>query len=78
MCHPQSDGQTEVVNRTLGQMLRCMIVHNTRECEELLPQIEFVYNRVVHSTTSLYPFEIVYGFYPLTPLNLLPLPTYEA
>ena len=36
-CHPQSDGQIEVVNRTLGQMLRCMIVQNIREWEELLP-----------------------------------------
>jgi len=51
-CHPQSDGQTEVVNRTLGQMLRCMIMQNIREWEELLPHIEFAYNRVVDSTTS--------------------------
>jgi len=40
-CHPQSDGQTEVVNRTLGQMLRCMIVQNIREWKELLPHIKF-------------------------------------
>jgi len=73
-CHPQSDGQTKVVNRTLGQLLRCMIVHNTREWEELLPHVEFAYNRVMHSTTSYSPFEIVYGFNPLTPLDLLPLP----
>ena len=77
-CHPQSDGQIEVVNRTLSQMLRCMIVHNIWEWEELLPHIEFAYNRVVHSTTSHSPFEIVYGFNPLTPLDLLPLPTHES
>jgi len=29
----QSDGQTEVVNRTLGEMLRCIIVQNIREWE---------------------------------------------
>jgi len=77
-CHPQSDGQTDVVNRTLGQMLRCMILQNIREWEGLLPHIEFAYNRVVHSTTSHSPFEVVYGFNPLTPLDLLPLPTHEA
>jgi len=65
-------------NRTLCQMLRCMIVHNIREWEEPLPHIEFAYNRVVHSTTSHSPFKIVYGFNPLTPLDLLPLPIHEA
>jgi len=42
--------------------------------ENLLPHIEFTYNRVVNSTTSHTPFEVVYGFNPLTPLDLLPIP----
>ncbi|KAK1653153.1 hypothetical protein QYE76_070958 [Lolium multiflorum] len=33
--------------------------------------------RVVHSTTELCPFEVVYGFKPITPLDLLPLPIHE-
>ena len=59
-------------------MLKCKIVQNIREWGELLPHIEFAYNRVVHSTTSHSSFEVVYGFNPLTPLDLLPLPTNEA
>lgn len=39
-----------------------------------MPYLEFAYNRVVHNTTKNSPFEIMYGFNPLTPLNLLPLP----
>ncbi|WMV54632.1 hypothetical protein MTR67_048017 [Solanum verrucosum] len=31
--------------------------------------------RTFHSSTSKTPFEVVYGFNPLTPLDLLPLPT---
>jgi hypothetical protein len=73
-CHPQTDGQTEVVNRTLSQLLRAMIKKNLREWEECLPHVEFAYNRAVHTTTQLCPFEVVYGFKPITPLDLLPLP----
>jgi hypothetical protein len=31
----------------------------------------------MHTSTSSSPFEIVYGFNPLTPLNLIPLPIDE-
>ncbi|KAK1606246.1 hypothetical protein QYE76_029919 [Lolium multiflorum] len=76
-CHPQTDGQTEVVNRTLSQLLRSMIKKNLKEWEDCLPHVEFAYNRAVHSTTELCPFEVVYGFRPITPLDLLPLPIHE-
>ena len=68
------DGQTEVVNRSLGTMLRAIMKGNHKSWDEYLPHIEFAYNRVVHKTTNASPFEVLYGFNPLTPMDLLPLP----
>jgi hypothetical protein len=73
-CHPQIDGQTEVVNRTLSTMLRAVLKKNLKMWEDCLSHIEFAYNRSVHSTTKLCPFEIVYGFVPRAPIDLLPIP----
>jgi hypothetical protein len=42
-----------------------------------LPIAEFAYNRARHSTTGKSPFEVVYGFNPLSPLDILPLPLQE-
>ena len=75
--HPQTDGQTEVTNRTLSTLLRVLIKRNIREWEHCLPIAEFAYNRARHSTTGKSPFEIVYGFNPLSPLDILPLPLQE-
>jgi hypothetical protein len=36
--------------------------------------IEFAYNHSLNSTIDYSPFDIVYGFNPLTPLNLIHLP----
>lgn len=62
------------MNRTLGQLLRSVISKNLKSWEELLPHVEFAYNRAVHSTTNMSPFETVYGFNPLSPIDLLVLP----
>jgi len=40
-CHPQTDGQTEVVNRTLGTLLRTILKKNLKSWEEHLPHVEF-------------------------------------
>ncbi|KAF7820712.1 putative gag-pol polyprotein [Senna tora] len=76
-CHPQTDGQTEVVNRTLRTLLHAIIKKNVKAWEDCIPLIEFAYNRFVHSSTKFSSFEIVYGFNPLTPLDLVPLPVNE-
>ncbi|KAL4318150.1 hypothetical protein GQ457_18G010020 [Hibiscus cannabinus] len=73
-CHPQTDGQTEVVNRVLTILLRTIIQKNLQTWEESLPHVEFAYNQSIHTTTKCSTFEVVYGFNPLTPLDLLPLP----
>ena len=73
-CHPQIDGQTEVVNTTLTTLLYAFVNGNLKSWEDILPFVKFAYNRNVHSFTSFSPFEIVYGFNPLTPLDLVPLP----
>jgi hypothetical protein len=46
--------------------------------QECLPHIEFSYNRSVHSTTKVSPFQVVYGFNPRAPIDLLPLPPSET
>ncbi|RDX77306.1 hypothetical protein CR513_42594, partial [Mucuna pruriens] len=54
------DGQTEVVNRTLSQLLRCFVVKNLKTWEAWVPHIRFAYNRIVNKTTSHTLFELVY------------------
>lgn len=68
--HPQTDGQTERVNRTLEQMLRTYIQTDEREWEGLLPALELAYNTTSHSSTELSPFEIMIGENPLTAADL--------
>ena len=65
------------MNITLCTLLYTIIQKNLKNWDDCLPFIEFAYNRSVHSTTNFSPFEIVFGFNPLTPLDLLPLQVNE-
>jgi hypothetical protein len=62
--HPQTDGQTEVVNRSLGDLLRSLVTEHHSSWDNILPQAEFSYNDSVNRSTGKSPFQIVYGMQP--------------
>jgi hypothetical protein len=72
--HPQTNGQTEVVNQSLGALLRSLVGENLKSWDLQLYQAEFAYNRSANRSTGLSPFTIIYGGNPRTPLDLTPLP----
>ncbi|PKU81168.1 putative mitochondrial protein [Dendrobium catenatum] len=72
--HPQSDGQTEVVNRTLVSMLRCLVQEYPKQWEEVLTTAEFAYNSMVNRSTGKTPFSIVFTKVPNLALDLAILP----
>ena len=71
--HPQTDGQTEVMNKTLEVMLRPYVgaPHRQELWEEYLPLDEFAYNSTPQTSTGKSPFELMYGFVPRAPVDLV-------
>ncbi|KAG3083059.1 hypothetical protein PI125_g19832 [Phytophthora idaei] len=54
--HPQTDGQTERVNRVLEGTLCSVCVAAPRTWSERLPVVEFALNNAVHASTGFTPF----------------------
>jgi hypothetical protein len=67
--HPQSDGQSEVVNRVINMYLRCLVGDQPRSWLQWLPWAEFCYNSSYQTVLKCSPFKVVYGRDP--PLTLL-------
>lgn len=68
--HPQTDGQTEVTNRVLGDLLRSLVGDHIRSWDNILCQTEFAHNHAVNRSTGFSPFRVIYGLSPRTPLDL--------
>ena len=67
--HPQTDGQSEAVNKTIAMYLRCLTGDRPRDWLDWLPWAEYCYNTAYHSALRTSPFTIVYG---RAPPELLP------
>ena len=62
--HPEGDGQTERVNQTLEQYLRCYCNYQQDNWATLLPLAEFAYNNAPSETTGTSPFFANKGYHP--------------
>lgn len=71
--HPQTDGQTERMNRTLEEMLRAYCGMHDRQShwERYLPLVEYAYNSTPQTATKRSPFYLCYGEEPLSPVDLV-------
>ncbi|XP_015940693.1 uncharacterized protein LOC107466221 [Arachis duranensis] len=59
--HPQTDGQSKVVNKALEMYLRCFCFDNPSKWKDLLPWAQFWYNTSFHSSIKMLPYKALYG-----------------
>ena len=68
--HPQTDGQSEIANLTILDLLKNYVgdVSHKEQWEKHLPLVEYAYNNMVHTSTGKTPFEIVEGRSKILPI----------
>jgi hypothetical protein len=68
--HPQSDGQSERVNRGLEEMLRSYVSPLHDDWDQHLAMAEFAVNNAHHEALNTTPFVMNYGRAPMTPVSV--------
>ena len=64
---PQTDGQSEEMNKIIKNMIRTIIDKNQQNWYDHLPFISFAINNSINSTTKQTPFFLTYGQHPHLP-----------
>ena len=72
--HLQTKGQTKVVNRILGALLRSLVSKERRNWDVKLVHAKFAYYRTPCRTIKDSPFEVVYGVNPYIPIDFITIP----
>ena len=68
--HPQTDGQTERMNRVLEEMLRVFGGKALKTWDLHLPECEFAINNAFNASIRNTPFFLNYGRHPKSPSNI--------
>ncbi|GBG83168.1 hypothetical protein CBR_g36784 [Chara braunii] len=68
--HPQTDGHTEIMNRTLGDILR-KIVRDDQQWDLHLAHAEIAYNHAVSPATGMLPYYCDLGYHPRVRVDFL-------
>ena len=69
---PQSDRQTEVVNKSLEHHLRAFAADKPSLWMEWLPLVEYWFNINYHTSIKQSPFEALYGYLPPRLIEFVP------
>jgi hypothetical protein len=69
--HPQTDGQTEILNATLEQMLRAYVSTDRENWSSWLSVLAYSYNSSVHSSTKYSPNFLLMGYNPRTSVSAI-------
>ena len=67
--HPQSNSQSEILNKRLAKYLKSMREKNPLEWEKLVTPCQYAYNLSIHTALKNSPFAILFGVEPNSPLN---------
>ena len=62
-----------MVNCSLGNLLRCLVGEANWNWDSILPIAQLAYNSSVNRSIGASPFEVVHGYTPRKPLDLLPM-----
>ncbi|XP_074327341.1 uncharacterized protein LOC141665260 [Apium graveolens] len=70
VCYPQSNGQTEAINKIIKHTLKVKLEESKGCCPEELPRVLWSYSTIPQTTTCKSPFRLTCGFEAMVPVEI--------